>query len=154
MEPRPDRDPTDEERQKWLAEARKADAEARKADAEAARLAAEEAKYLAETRVADALGEMQQIGARKALREEAEHLSANQYHRIYHFTDSVSSASIHAAMKQIDIWRRHAEEPIEIVFTSPGGSVIDGMVFFDYLQKDWWIDSDEALKLGLVDELR
>lgn len=170
---------------------------------------------------------------------------SNLKHRVYPFTESVSASSVKQCIHELDLWHRQdPSQPIEIIFTSPGGSVVDGLALFDhikYLQskgtdintvalgmaasmagillqagtkriigkeawlmihevsfgaggkigevedttewvkavqrrvlaifaersnltvkqldarwkrKDWWIDSDEAMKLGLVDEVR
>lgn len=123
-----DRETTQEEREKFLAEARKADAEAAKAVAEARKLAAEAAEkesFLVERHMAQEVAE----------RNFRETMAANKFHHLYHFTSSVSESSVRACMDQLNIWRRIEPGcPIEIVFTSPGGGVIDGLVLFDYLQ--------------------
>lgn len=63
-------------------------------------------------------------------------LAANEHHHVYHFTDAVGATSTRACMKQLATWKR--TEPgcaVEIVFSSPGGSVIDGLALFDYIQQ-------------------
>lgn len=78
----------------------------------------------------------QEIATREAQRLEAEKMSNPVYHRTYHFTQPVEARSIRACMERMDIW--HREDPsceFEIVFTSPGGSVIDGMALFDYIRQ-------------------
>lgn len=127
-EPREAREVTAEERAKFAAEAEKAKAEAAKADAEARKLVAEAARVESDLSIA-------LINQRKAERAEREELTGNRYFHLYHFMAAVSESSVKTCMEQLNIWRRLEPGcPIEIIFTSPGGSVIDGMVLYDYLQ--------------------
>ena len=129
-EPSParEREATAEEREKWAAEARRADAEAGRASAEGRRFAAEAAQ--AEAALVEA-----QIRQRKAERAERDELSANRFYHLYHFADQISSTSVRSCIDQLNLWHRQEPGcPMEVVFTSPGGGVIDGMVLFDYLQ--------------------
>ncbi len=188
-----------------------------------------------------------EIAARNEERYEKSLLAGDHYHRTYVYNGSINAAGVQSCMAKLAEWHRTAgpsPEAIEIVFNSPGGSVIDGMALFDYIQvlrraghqittvtygmaasmagillqagdvrvmgkesylliheiafgaggkigeiedevafakkiqgrivtilsersnlspatikknwarKDWWLDSDEALRLGLVDEVR
>jgi ATP-dependent Clp protease protease subunit len=75
------------------------------------------------------------IDAEKAERAEREELAGNKYNKKYNFTHAVDSKSAQELMNQLTIWSR--QEPLcsmEIVFSSPGGSVIDGMALFDFIQ--------------------
>ena len=122
----PQRQPTKEEKDLWVAEAEKARQEARK-------FAAEADKAEHEARVA-------QLATIKAERTETEELATDKYHHIYYFTESVSSSSVQRCIDRLTYWQRldslTPDKPcdMQIVFNSPGGSVIDGMVLFDYLQ--------------------
>lgn len=114
------REASDEEKAKFLAEARKADAEA--------------LKFLAETETARFGTRTAEIALETAERVRAKTLAANEYHHVLDFSSAVGSGSVGTAMSQLDIWRR--TEPgcdIEIRFNSPGGEVISGMAFFDYI---------------------
>jgi Vilmaviridae head maturation protease len=52
------------------------------------------------------------------------------------FDSEVSQASVKAAMRRLTEWHRLDPDcDIEIVFTSPGGSVYFGMALFDYICK-------------------
>jgi ATP-dependent Clp endopeptidase proteolytic subunit ClpP len=70
-------------------------------------------------------------------------LAQNRYHRVYHFTDPVTEESVSGCMNQINRWTRGPgaynsdgeARPIEIVFTSPGGHIIDGMALYDFIQQ-------------------
>ena len=74
-----------------------------------------------------------------AARTYREEMARNKYHHVYHFTDSVSASSVRACMDQLTVWMRTADDeekqPITIVFSSPGGSVVEGMALWDYIQQ-------------------
>lgn len=56
--------------------------------------------------------------------------------RIYSFTSSVGRDSSEYCMNTLGQWfRENPDKPIEIVFNSPGGSVIDGLALFDYIKE-------------------
>ena len=223
-----------------------------KLQAEAAKALAEAASFNADAAVAEAAARSAVVRAAQdelklslVQEGEAKRKAADLEHRIYRFSSNVNSASVGACMEQLTEWHRlYPGEPIEVIFNSGGGSVIDGFELFDFLvdlghkghdvttgctgmaasmagilvqagtkrwmskeswymihraafgamgktfdiedtvewikriearileifvgrsniplstlkkkweRKDWWIDSDEALKLGLVDEIR
>jgi len=96
---------------------------------------AEARKLLAEAVKADADAAIRAIDLADAERKQTEALAANKYHHVYRFTSEVNSSTVAACMGQLDIWSR--VDPlceITVIFTSPGGSVVDGMAFWDYLQ--------------------
>lgn len=100
------------------AEAAKAQAEAAKADAEARKLEAEAAAA--------------EVVQRHKEREERASLAGDEWHHVYRFNGAVTGDSARAAVRKLSEWRRN--DPgcdIEVVFNSPGGSVIDGMALFD-----------------------
>ena len=100
---------------------RKLDAEAKKAEAIARRELAE--------------AELEEVSLRSSLRKEKEELASNKYYHIYAFNDPIHAVSVGVCISQLNIWSRNDPKcDIEIIFNSPGGSVIDGMAFFDYLQ--------------------
>lgn len=139
------------EAMKLRAEARLADAKAvaedRESRANESRLLAERLRLEAETQQINAEHQkvnmentIAAINMRTKIREEREEHSANKFRNIYYFDSEVDSGSVKACIKQIDIWKYASGEdaknvPINIVFTSPGGSIIDGFVLFDYIQK-------------------
>jgi ATP-dependent protease ClpP protease subunit len=56
--------------------------------------------------------------------------------RVFHFTDSVSTNSVSAAIDILSHWRRldaGNERPYEVVLTSEGGSVVAGYKLYAYL---------------------
>lgn len=139
---------------KLLAEARRAEAEASACETEAAantlrlqseakRLELEGLQVDAERRKLELEISNEAIRNRANIREEEERFSLNYFHNIIHFRDSVTDGSVAELMKCLDIWRRSQsnkgiapkdQRPIQIIFTSPGGSIISGLVLFDYLQ--------------------
>lgn len=138
----------------------KAEAEARKADAEAEAALltarANAAKAEAEARYQDILIAMSEIGieadkarlvqtkhdADRAQEKRDEELAADKYHHVYRFSGAVDNSSAEKCLDQLNRWRR-TEEPgeVEIVFYSPGGSVLAGMALFDFItemrQEGW-----------------
>ncbi len=73
--------------------------------------------------------------AREAVeRETAEKLSSNDYNRVLLFNGSVSEGSVKLAINRLTEWHRLSPgAPIEVIFSSGGGSVVDGMALFDFL---------------------
>lgn len=103
---------------------------------------AEAEKHRAEGRKAAAEAEEVELRLTKARhdadREEEkrrEELAAHKYHHVYLFKGAVDSQSAAKCMDQLTAWMRN--DPgcdIEIVFNSPGGSVVDGMALWDHIQ--------------------
>ncbi len=82
----------------------------------------------------------------EALKAELEYMDSYRAHRkklltdeennLYRFSRDVSETSVAACMKKITEWHRNDPKcDIEIVFSSPGGSIIDGFELFDFLQE-------------------
>jgi ATP-dependent Clp protease protease subunit len=110
-------------------------------------IAATVVKLQAEARKAEAEAEVATLEAAKARLELAkkEHEGAkwraeDHHHRRYHFDESVTGASVEKCVRQLWTWSRiDAEEGVapgdmEIIFTSPGGSIFDGFELFDTIQ--------------------
>jgi ATP-dependent Clp protease protease subunit len=110
------------------AEIKKAKAEAKRNEAEAQKLAAEARKAAAEATVAEIVRE------REEKKRTAERASDEENH-VYRFTDKVTSESVRKCITKLTEWHRISPDcDIEIVFFSPGGSIIDGMALFDFIQ--------------------
>jgi ATP-dependent Clp endopeptidase proteolytic subunit ClpP len=104
-------------------------AEARKADAESAELAAR-LRYVA---VEAANIEMDWA---KKQEIERDRLAGDDFHRIYRFTTDVNDKAVAACINTLTRWDRI--DPgceVTIIFTSPGGSVVDGLALFDFLME-------------------
>lgn len=110
-------------------------------DHEAARLKAETAKLLAEAKEAqanakgaEAGAKMAHLAAEEADREAQERKALDGNNHIYRFMNPVSAMSSQHCQSTLAMWSRLDPEcDIEIVFNSPGGSVIDGMALFDFI---------------------
>jgi len=99
------------------------------------KLEAEASKATQEARMFSAEASVGEVTARAAERIEKEKMAADEFHHIYVFDDSVGSSSVEKCMKQLTVWDRLDPScPIEIIFKSPGGSVMDGMALFDFIQ--------------------
>lgn len=112
--------------------------------AEIARLEAESRKFEAEARKAAAEAETAELSAEVnrtirdgAIRAHKAALASDSHHHIYRFSTGVGETSVKACMSKLAEWMRQDPRPqrIEIVFSSPGGSIIDGFVLFDYIQQ-------------------
>jgi ATP-dependent Clp protease protease subunit len=54
---------------------------------------------------------------------------------VYRFGSDVSSGSVGSCMKKLTEWhRRFPKCSMEIIYSSPGGSIIDGFELFDFIQ--------------------
>ena len=96
-------------------------AEADKAAAEARKVAAEAGKA--------------EIEYDKARASRTKELLSDEENFLYRFSKDVSSNSVESCMSKLTQW--HRKDPkcdIEIVFSSPGGSIIDGFELFDFIQ--------------------
>jgi len=109
------------ETQKSLQEIKKIKAEVRKLNAEA-----DKAQYES---AANAI-EYDKIS--KARQKE---LNTDEENFLYRFSKEVSSNSVNACMSKLTQWHRGDPKcDIEIIFSSPGGSIIDGFELFDFIQ--------------------
>ena len=147
-----ERIPTKEEKDKLEAEKRKIEAEIEKIKAETAGVLADD-NWLIKEREAQARS--MQLQERQML---AEAMSAEMDQRskemelfrlerafeadkamdvfnfVYRFTQSVSESSVKDCISRLVYWDRVDPNcDVEIIFSSPGGSVIDGLVLFDYI---------------------
>jgi ATP-dependent protease ClpP protease subunit len=115
------RDPLPQELDLALAMAERARAEARKA--------------VAEAQGAESMAGIARIAYEKEVEMRDRQVLADDFnHHRYLFDTAVTDASIKSCIKALNAWDRENENcDIEIAFSSPGGSVIDGMELFDYI---------------------
>ena len=116
----------------------KFDAEAERARAEGVKFAAEATAALAAAAKADLEARKARLDVEKAERERREADASDVHHHLYRFTGSVDAASVDKAITKLTEWHRlstdPADTPIEIVFFSPGGAIIPGFALFDHLR--------------------
>lgn len=141
-----EREPTEEEKKKTLAEIKKLDAETRKFADDEQRAKEQDERSKAEHALtirrleAEAkqfeylarMGEMEKIRHEYAFNSD---MAADVFKHVYRFTSSVGESSVKDCINRLVYWDRL--EPgcdVQIIFTSPGGSVIDGLVLFDHIQ--------------------
>lgn len=102
------------------------------AEADAAR--AQARLHLANAREAEANADLAQLGLIKAEEDERARRHSDAHHRLYQFDGAVEASSAKACMQQLRQWDRLDPEcDIEVIFNSPGGSVIPGMALFDLI---------------------
>jgi len=103
--------------------------------ASARKLDAEAALFEAQAIEASAMATVATILASKAEADDANRRSADKHNNIYRFDGEVSSASVGACMIALTQWsRRDPGCDIEIIFSSGGGSVVDGFILFDFIR--------------------
>lgn len=109
-------------------------------EANVAKLRAETRQAEAEAVVAELEAAKSRIELAKKDHEAAEWRAKDVHHRRYHFDEAVSGTSVEKCVKQLLTWSRtDAEEDvdprdIEVIFTSPGGTIFDGFELFDTIQ--------------------
>lgn len=104
-------------------------------EANEAKLRAEAAKALAEADKARAEARQAVIAAEQEEDDERRRKAADDFHHVYRFSGDVSESSVQRCMKKLTEW--HRLDPgcnIEIIFSSPGGSIWDGVELFDFLR--------------------
>lgn len=76
-----------------------------------------------------------QINFDQMKRQEEAALATDLFHQIYYFNDDVGERSVKNCMDRLTYWARvKPGSDIEVVFSSPGGSVFDGLQLFDFIQ--------------------
>ena len=65
----------------------------------------------------------------------AKEKAADEENFLYRFGSEVSGGSVNSCIKKLTEWHRvNPKCDIEIIFSSPGGSIIDGFELFDHIQ--------------------
>lgn len=116
----------------------KMEAEAAKALAEAEYFKAKTHGQNTDNRTADALAKSADIAVGRELLKEQWDAASNGRNRAYHFTDSVTSDTVEAAVDVLNRWQRlDADDltmPYRFVICSPGGSVVAGMKLYSTIK--------------------
>lgn len=98
--------------------------------------------WLAEKKLVEEKNKLAKIAGRRASLEltrlermdTLEHLG-DFYHRLYSFTNDVSKASVKVCIEALQTWFRESpEDPVTVVFDSPGGSVFSGLALYDTIR--------------------
>lgn len=119
----------DRTKEEIAADVKVKEAEVKLKEAEASKTEAEASKARFEAHEA----ELKYYAAREKFdREKAE----DERNLLYRFTGDVSANSVTRCMKKLTEWSRVSPGcDMEIVFSSPGGSIIDGFELFDFIQE-------------------
>lgn len=121
--------------------------EQRKREVEIGRLELEHRKLEIEQAAYAEQLEWENIKLRIEAQQDQENWKIRAYNqRIFHFNDQIFGESVAFCMQRLrDLVDLDHERPIELVFNSPGGSVIDGFELYDYLMSlradGVWIDT-------------
>jgi len=92
-------------------------------------------KTESETRKTAADAGKAEIEFEKAYSSRQKELFTDEENHLYRFSKEVSYNSVQACMNKLTQWhRKDTKCKIEIVFSSPGGSIIDGFELFDFIQ--------------------
>jgi len=111
------------------------------ANARVKALEAEAAKLLAEARSSELHNSYATIELLRKQEEEAKRVASDYHHRVYRFDDVVQTVSVKKCMEALAQWHRldiaenQSPSHLSVVFSSPGGSVIDGFALFDFIQE-------------------
>jgi ATP-dependent Clp endopeptidase proteolytic subunit ClpP len=114
----------------------KASAEAEKIMAEADLAKAQARQAKAEARKAEAEASQQEIKLEDARKDQLKQKATDEENYLYRFNKDVNSHSVAACMSKLTEWARLSPGcDVEIIFSSPGGSIIDGFELFDFIQE-------------------
>ena len=106
-----------------------------KNNAETEKLAAETRKEIAEAMKAELEAEFATIELEKRKHDIARQEAADEENHVYRFSGEVSRSTCLQCMRKLTEWSRLDPKcDIEIIFSSPGGSIIDGFELFDHIQ--------------------
>lgn len=109
--------------------------EINKNEAETERIKAETTKTLAEAKKASVEAKEAQLEFEEAQRGYRRKMANDDENFVYRFSSEVGGNSVRQCMGKLTQWSRlHPKCDIEIVFSSPGGSIIDGFELFDHIQ--------------------
>lgn len=131
---------SDEEKAKLDAETQKIKDDNRRADEvheqTLAKLKAETAKLDKETGIGDMQFKSATINYDNLHRQEQAALAQDIFHTTYFFTARIDEASVRSCIDRLSYWHRtKPNSEITIIFSSPGGSVWEGLQLYDYIQQ-------------------
>jgi len=111
-------------------------AETLRVESETLKLKAETRKINAQADQSEYMARMNLIEAKKKEQDWGRDKAHDEENMVYRFNTGVDKANVNKCMYKLTQWsRRHPNCDIEIVFSSGGGSIIDGFVLFDFIQE-------------------
>lgn len=103
--------------------------------AEVKKLEAETQKTLEEARRAKVEADVAEIELSEIKRARDREMAGDSRNCLYRFNGEVNRSSVAGCMRTLTEWSRlYPKSDIEIIFSSPGGSIIDGFELFDHIQ--------------------
>jgi ATP-dependent Clp endopeptidase proteolytic subunit ClpP len=106
-----------------------------KLNAEADQAQAAAAQAHAEARKTQAEATANEIAAEAAVVAWEHEQAKDEYNHRYRFCSVVSESAVNACISRLTRWHRLSPGcDIEIIFSSPGGSIIDGFALYDYIR--------------------
>jgi ATP-dependent Clp protease protease subunit len=110
-------------------------AETERVRAEIEKLRAEASKTSAEAENAANMAIISRLARENTEREVRAALASNDFNRVYLFCGSVTEATVRLAINRLTEWHRvYPGQDMEIIFSSGGGSIVDGMALYDFIQ--------------------
>src|SRR5512146_833373 len=123
-------------KQKYQLDIDRATAEIAKINDERRKITNEMAAQDALLRSLQAEATVNEIRAAENVLNQKIELARNFHYCVYRFHEHVEAGSVTDCMNTLTVWdRMHPEKDMEIIFNSPGGSVIDGFELFDFIQE-------------------
>lgn len=117
-------------------ECKKSKEELDKIRAETRKIEAEIRKVEADTAAAENYARLRKIEADKKEQDWRREKADDKENMVYRYNTVVDKTYVNDCMTKLTQWsRRHPECDIEIVFSSGGGSIVDGFVLFDFIQE-------------------
>ena len=117
-------------------ECKKSKEELDKIRAETRKIEAEIRKVEADTAAAENYASLRKIEADKKEQDWRREKADDKENMVYRYNTVVDKTYVNDCMTKLTQWsRRHPECDIEIVFSSGGGSIVDGFVLFDFIQE-------------------
>ena len=104
--------------------------------AETRKIEVETAKFEVELKKAELELKEEEIKYYNSHRKFEKERSVDEENHLYRYDGEISHGSVKACMKKLTEWSRLEPKcDMEIVFSSPGGSIIDGFELFDFIQE-------------------
>jgi ATP-dependent Clp endopeptidase proteolytic subunit ClpP len=72
---------------------------------------------------------------------------------LIHEISAITGGKIGEIEDDVDFYKRICERVLNIFVTRSGGKLSKAAMKRNWTRKNWWLDSTEALKLGIVDEV-
>lgn len=110
------------------------EAEVAKFQAEAGYFAAQAKLIEVQTKKEDFIAKQHEFAADEARRLHDTITSSNDQNRVYDYIGPVSTTTTENCMATLGRWKRQSKDPIIIRISSPGGSVIDGLALYDFIE--------------------